>query len=142
MAAKRTGLAARLRAAMERERSAHSEAEEAAAEQTAAAQRARDGLFADLRELAGELPFLDLDSSGGGVTFRRGDRCLSFLPEGEQGEVRLSFTGQRDRDTHVLYREAALGDRWIWIRRRGNREDRLPLFDQGLEVLLVHSWVL
>ncbi|MCB9668224.1 MAG: hypothetical protein H6736_12185 [Alphaproteobacteria bacterium] len=138
MAAKGSDLAARLRAAVEREQNARSSEERAREAKAAAAHKARQELFESLVELGGQLPFLETRLQEGGVVFRRGALDLRFVPSGEE-EVTIDFKLRDTSDTHRLYREPALEDRWIWVRTRGKREDRLPLFDRGLEVLLVHA---
>ena len=64
---------------------------------------------------------------------------LTFAPVGEADRVGVTFTGQPAHEHHELYRQPELDDRWIWSRRRVKREDRLPLFDEGLEELLVRG---
>lgn len=139
MAPKGSDLAARFRVAVQREEVTRSEEEKQEAVREEAARRARAELFGSLVELGGELPFLVVEEVDGGVVFRRGDRELRFLPAAEGPGVVLTFSGSSERDQHRLYREPALGERWIWVRARRGKEDRLPLFDQGLEVLFVHA---
>jgi hypothetical protein len=138
MKAKGSGLAARLRAAVERAEADRADQQAEAERVVHAARAAADGLFDDLAAFGQQLPFLSTERASDRVTLRRDDRHLTFTSD-EEGRVTLTFTGIDARDTHVVYREAALGDRWIWVRSRGARQDRLPLFDQGLEVLLVHA---
>lgn len=128
-------LAARFRKAMEREHSAH-EAQAQAAERAAAeARAARDELLGDLQGLAGDMGFLKVERSGDTLTLRYGERTLHFAPIGD-GDLEVEVEGRGDT-AHRLYRQAELGNRWVYLRRQGRREDRVPLFDRGLESLLV-----
>lgn len=138
MTAKGSGLAARLRAAMERDESARQTEAAAAEAERSAARIERDSLFEALVEFGSQLPFLVTKRMASGVRITNGDRHLEFVEDGDT-DVTLSFSGRDARETHRVYREAILDDRWVWQRVRGAREDRLPLFDQGLEVLMVHA---
>ncbi|MCB9678829.1 MAG: hypothetical protein H6737_27250 [Alphaproteobacteria bacterium] len=100
---------------------------------------ARAELFDDLVAFGGELGFVGVERVEGSVTLRRVERWLRFSEDGPGGDVIVDFTGRDPNADHRLYREPALDDRWIWVRRRRGKEDRVPLFDQGLELLLVHA---
>ncbi len=145
MANKGSGLAARLRAAVERDEEHRDAEEQERQEQQEVARRARVALFDDLQAFGSELGFAEVARGPHGdppveaVTFRRGEHWLRFLAEGEDGAVAVDFGTREKGAVHRLYRESVLEDRWIWVRRRRTREDRLPLFDQGLELLLVHA---
>lgn len=138
MTAKGSGLAARLRAAMEQQESARQTEASAVEAARSAARLERDSLFTTLIDFGAQLPFIDVTRTAAGVLFVNGDRHLEFIEDGDI-DVTLRFTGCDDREAHRVYRELALDGRWVWQRVRGAREDRLPLFDQGLEVLMVHA---
>jgi hypothetical protein len=145
MANKGSGLAARLRAAVEQDAEHRDAAEQERLQRLDVARRARAVLFDDLQAFGGELGFAEVARGPHGdppveaVTFRRGEHWLRFEAVGDEGEVRVDFGARDEKAMHRVYREPALEDRWIWVRRRRTREDRLPLFDQGLELLLVHA---
>lgn len=135
MSERRSRLADRFRRAVEAEHEAEAESA-AAAKRAAEAQRvARAELLEDLAALANAIGFLDVKREGEGLTLRYRERHLHFAPIGE-ADVRVEFEGTGD-DEHRLYRQAELGHRWVHLHRRRHREDRLPLFDQGIENLLV-----
>ncbi|MBW1877114.1 MAG: hypothetical protein JRI25_00625 [Deltaproteobacteria bacterium] len=96
----------------------------------------RERLFDDLTSLGEAMGHVAVQRHDGGVTFRFSDRFLHFEPMGEGDRVRVTFDGIGE-DEHRLYQESGLGNRWVWSLRRRGREDRLPLFDAGLEELLV-----
>jgi hypothetical protein len=62
-----------------------------------------------------------------------------FTAVGDADRIGVRFTGQPAHERHELYRQPELNDLWVWSRRRARREDRLPLFDDGLEELLVRG---
>lgn len=135
MAQRRFGLAARFRKAVEDEQTARQRSEAAAKQAIEDARRARTELLAELEALAREIGFLSVQKGRDGLTLRYQERYLHFAPEGD-GELLLEFEGTGD-DVHRLFRQAELGDRWVYSRKRRVREDRVPLFDQGIEELLV-----
>jgi hypothetical protein len=67
-------------------------------------------------------------------------RELAFVALGDGDRVAVKFDSEGAHE-HRLYREPALADRWVWARiRRGTTvEERLPLFDAGLEELAVRG---
>jgi len=143
MAKRSKGLIARFRRAVQSE-------EQAQREQQQAAERARARALADRAELLRELAEMGRElalgpvrhaqpgQEGEVVTLTRGDRTLSFTaddPE-ERVEVAVSFEGQGD-EMFRLYREPQLEERWVLSFTRRGRAHRLPLFDVGLEELLI-----
>src|SRR5207253_9038681 len=103
-----------------------------------AAQAARTQLLHDLAAIGREIGVLQVTEDKDGVLMRFRERYLHFGPEGDGDRVRIDFEGMGDEE-NSLYRQAELGDRWVHSRRRRSREDRAPLFDQGLEDLLVRG---
>jgi hypothetical protein len=135
---KGAGLAARFRQAVSAV-SAQASAEEASRERNRAeGARARDELFQDLVAFAQDTGFVAASRDEAGVILRWRGAWIHFQPVGDADGVRVRFEGTAE-DEHRLYREALLGDRWVWSWRRRGQEDRLPLFDQGLEALLVRA---
>lgn len=131
-------LAARFRKAVKsRDEEARQEAEAAKRAQEEA-QRARSQLLGDLEGLAREIGVVRVVRDGDGITLRYGERYLFFGPEGDHDRVRIEFEGMGD-EAHHLFRQPELGHRWVHVRARKFREDRLPLFDAGLEELLVRG---
>ncbi len=135
MALRRSGLAARFRKAVEVDQQARQESEDAQKRAIEAARAARDALIADLESLGREIGFLSVRREQGGLTLRYQERYLRFEPSGDT-EVVVEFEGTGD-DRHRLFRQAELGNRWVYSCKRRFREDRVPLFDQGIEELLV-----
>ncbi|TNE91228.1 MAG: hypothetical protein EP330_06175 [Deltaproteobacteria bacterium] len=131
------GLAQRMKAKLQAEEEAKARAIAERERRLAAARAARDELFLDLEAFADVLEPIAHARQGETLVLRRGDRFLQLEPMGEGERVRVTFTGSEGED-HRLYREAALGDRWVWsFTRRRRGEERMPLFDDGLEELLV-----
>ena len=137
MSERSSRLAARFRRAVQRDQSTRARQAEQAQQAAEASRAAREALLEDLRGLAGDMGFLTVERSRDGLTLRYGERFVHFAPIGE-GDLEVEVEGTGDT-VHRLYRQAELGNRWVYLRRRGRREDRLPLFDQGLEELLVNG---
>ena len=135
MSERRSRLAARFRKAVEQEQEAQERDAQTARQAVEAARAARAQLLADLESLARDIGFLGVERGNDGLTLRYQDRYVHFAPIGD-AEVEVEFEGTGD-DTHRLYREAELGHRWVHVHRRRRGEDRVPLFDQGIEALLV-----
>ena len=143
MGRKGAGLAARFRRAIRSERDEQAEQERARMAALEAARAAREALLGELGELGRAIGFVDVAQAENSVTFRYttsdGARELVFEAVGDADRVGVRFTGQASHERHELYRQPELNDLWVWSRRRARREDRLPLFDDGLEELLVRG---
>ncbi len=139
MRRKGAGLANRFRRAVESEEVARKREEEDLQRRQAEARAARTTLFGDLLAFAKDTGFLQAGLSAGALSMRHGDREVRFLPVGDADRVEVDWEEQEDTERHVLYREANLGHRWVWVFTRRRREDRLPLFDDGLEEILVRG---
>ncbi|MBX2799126.1 MAG: hypothetical protein KTR31_15730 [Myxococcales bacterium] len=135
MSERRSRLAARFRAAVEHEQETKERDAQAAERATQAAAEARTALMGELAALARDIGFLTVRSTRDGLTLRYGERYVHFAPRGE-GDVAVEFEGTGD-DQHTLYRQPELGHRWVYQRKKRFKEDRIPLFDQGIEELLV-----
>lgn len=131
-------LAARFRRALDAAETERLRREEERQQRLLEGRKEREQLFDDLASLGEAMGHLAVQRHEGGVTFRYNDRFLHFEPMGEGDRVRVSFDDIGE-DEHRLYQEPGLGNRWVWSLRRRGREDRLPLFDTGLEELLVFA---
>jgi len=129
-------LAARFRRALDSAETERMRREAEGQQRLAEGRQERERLFDDLTSLGEAMGHVAVQRHDGGVTFRFSDRFLHFEPMGEGDRVRVTFDGIGE-DAHRLYQESGLGNRWVWSLRRRGREDRLPLFDAGLEELLV-----
>ncbi|MEQ1504367.1 MAG: hypothetical protein ABMB14_19155 [Myxococcota bacterium] len=114
------------------------EAEAAAQLAREQASAARGQLLTDLVAVASEIGVVKAARDADGLTLRYGERYLYFGPEGELDRVKIEFEGIGDEE-HVLFRQPELANRWVYSRKRRHREDRVPLFDAGLEELLVRG---
>ena len=135
MSERRSRLAARFRKAVKQEEEAREQNEAESQRALQQAREARDALLGDLEALAQEMGFLKVNRAREGLTLRYQERYLHFAPHGD-GEVKVDFDATGD-DEHRLYRQEELGNRWVYLRKRRFREDRVPFFDQGIEELLV-----
>jgi hypothetical protein len=131
-------LAARFRKAVKSRDEEAREAADAAKRAQEEAQRARTQLLSDLEGLARDIGVVKVQRERDGITLRYGERYLFLGPEGDHDRVRIEFEGMGD-EVHHLHRQAELGHRWVHVRAGRFREDRLPLFDAGLEELLVRG---
>lgn len=135
MGERRRNLASRFKRAVEKAEDARQQSERSAQEAARLAETARTELFDDLEALGRDIGVLDVQRTAKGVTLRYRERYLHFAPDGD-GDVTVEFEGAGD-DVHRLYRQAELGHRWVHLRKRRFRELRVPLFDEGIEDLLV-----
>ncbi|MCO4743799.1 MAG: hypothetical protein KC912_03355 [Proteobacteria bacterium] len=130
-------LAERMKAKLDEEEAARARAIAERERALSKARAARDELFDDLEAFAAVVGHLACARQGENLVIRKGERFIECAPMGEGDRVRLTFTGSEGHE-HRLYREAALEHRWVWSFTRPHRgEERLPLFDSGLEELLV-----
>ena len=125
------GLAERFRRALVSEEEARREA--AAAKQRAdeEARAAAMQLIGDLVAFGEALSVVGVARTADGADLSHAGRVLRFVRV--DGSVEARFGEQKA----LLYREAQLGGRWVTVLPRRGREQRIPLFDQGLEELLV-----
>ncbi len=130
-------LAARFRQAVEREEATRRREEELRQRALDEGRAARETLLKELAEIGRGIGVLSVAQDASGLALKYRDRRLQFLRDGEGDRVRLAWEGLADGEEHWLYRQSELGNRWVYARRKKPRDDRLPLFDQGLEELLV-----
>ena len=136
-----SGLAARFREAAQRIDASRSEDEQRAAQRLAEAREERAALLADIQALGADLPLDAVVATEAGVVYRRAGVELRFLCDDQDGGTGLVVTSthQEADDRQRIFRQPELGNRWVWSRVRRGRESRLSLFDQALELLLVHG---
>ncbi len=133
-------LAARFKRAVDASEAKRHREEEERMRQQEVGREARKELFADLGEFGKAIGHIQVQakSHDNGITLSFRDRFLHFVPMGDAERVQVTFAGA-DNEEHRLYREPQLGHRWIWKYRRAGREERMPLFDAGLEELVVRA---
>lgn len=117
---------------------AQKQAEDDAKRAAERARTARAQLLTELVALAREIGVLQVAPEKDGLTLRFGERYLHFGADGDGDRLKIEFEGMGDEE-HTLYRQAELGERWVYSRRRKHRDDRVPFFDAGLEELLVRG---
>jgi hypothetical protein len=139
MSKKGSGLAARFRRAVQQRKTAVESAEAEQERLEAEAVAARLALFEELGAFAVSTGFLSAARDGDTLVLSHEGRSLRFEQAGRPEHVRVVPLPAAEGETHLLYRQVELGDRWIWQYHRGRREYRLPLFDDGLEELLVRG---
>lgn len=98
---------------------------------------AREALLDDLEAFARAVGHVAVQRDDDGLTVRFGLRGLRFEPMGEGDRLRVTLEGWPATADHRIYREQDLGDRWVLSYRKHGNEDRVPLFDKGLEELMV-----
>jgi hypothetical protein len=131
-------LAARFRQAVDDREAQRRQAEEAARAAAEDARSARQRLLADIEQIARDIGAIDVSKPSGGLQLRLAGRVLGFAAKGEGDRIEVTLDLPSDGE-HWLYRQQELGARWVYAHKRGVRDDRVPLFDQGLEELLVRG---
>ena len=130
-------LAARFKKAVEREEATRRREQEERQRVLDEGRAARERLLAELAAMGRAIGVVTVTLDDVALTLGLGARKLRFTRDGDGERVRLAWEGMADGEEHWLYRQAELGSRWVYARRRRGREDRVPLLDQGLEELLV-----
>ena len=90
---------------------------------------ARDAILVDLLTFGEALRGVEAAAEGAAVEWRTALRKVRFEPEGAEVAVRWAEPAPR---SGRLYREAALGGRWVLVVKSALTEDRVPLLDAGL----------
>ena len=101
--------------------------------------KAREELLEELAGFAAAVGHLTSERVGEGISLSYQGRSVLFQPDGDGDRLRATFEGVASTTEHTLYRESALGDKWVWSFRRRGQEERMPLFDAGLQELLAMS---
>ncbi len=133
-------LAARFRKAVEDREAARRQAEEAARAAAEDARAARVRVLNDLESIARDIGSIDVARvpPPPALELRLQGRTMRFTPAGDADRVDIAMEDAAGEE-HWLYRQAELGQRWVYARKRRGKEDRVPLFDLGLEELLVRA---
>lgn len=142
-------LAARFRKAVEDRDTARRQAEEAARAAAEDARAARTRVLSDLETIARDIGSIDVarvpppgrlppDAPPAPLQLRLHGRALLFTPQGDADRIDVAIEDAAGEE-HWLYRQAELGQRWVYARKRRGKEDRVPLFDLGLEELLIRA---
>jgi hypothetical protein len=136
-------LAARFRKAVEDRDAARRQAEEAARAAAEDARAARLRVLGDLESIARDIGNIEVSRSGTppALHLKLQGRTLTFTPVGDADRVDIGIQDAAGEE-HWLYRQAELGQRWVYARKRRGKEDRVPLFDLGLEEVLVRGLAL
>jgi len=139
MTGKGVDLALRFRKALDRTAAEQDRIERQRLRRAVEGRRARTELFADLEAFGRAVGHLDVERGPERLTMGWGEQRLVFEAVGDGDEVGVRLEGSEDAEPtpHRLYREPRLGDRWVLSLWRRGREERLTLFDSGLEALLV-----
>ena len=133
-------LALRFKSTLDAIEDARHREEEARLARLALGREARTQVLDDLEAFARALVHLAVARTEDGLTVRYRDHHLHFAESGDGDRLRVSFDTAAGE--HSLYREAELKHRWVWAAQRTGGEDRLPLFDQGLEELMIEALAL
>lgn len=103
----------------------------------AEAREARKLLLGDLAAFGQEVGHLTVKTRGDGLVLRYGERSVTLEPMGGGDRIKVRFDGQGEGE-HRLYREPALQLRWVYaVRTSHGADNRVLLFDDGLEELMV-----
>ena len=124
-------------------RAVHAQALEAAELQAAEArererkQALRTDLLNELEAFAHEIGVLEVRWDSESLVLGYGERTLSLVPVGDADVLEVTSQEVPEDHRHRLYLELRIGELWVWEWMRGHRVDREPLWDVGLEHLLV-----
>ena len=130
------GLASRFKKAHEKNQDETRRADEDERRRRARQAEARNDLFEDLAAFAEETGFLKSRLRDGVLTLRYEKRELRFSPVGEADEVEVTWENLPENRRYRLYLEGEL-ERWVLAVSRRRREDRILLWDDGVEALMV-----
>jgi hypothetical protein len=136
MTRKGSRLADRLKAALDDAEAERTRITESKERRLQDGSKARAELLMELSEFAAAVGHLTSERVGEGIALGYQGRSVLFQPEGDGDRLCVTFEGVASTTDHTLYRESALGDKWVWSFRRRGQEERMPLFDAGLEALL------
>ena len=98
---------------------------------------ARTALFQRLATFAERVQQIDARQSDDSLVLTSGSRGIRFQPTTE-GLV-VTYEGWPVVETHTAWPERALDGRWVLEFHRLGRVEQLPMFERGLEELLVHG---
>lgn len=129
-------LAARMKAAIDAELDERSAARPRADRGSIDAEAARTALFGRLREFAERIGHVEARSEDDALILAWRERSVRFTADGSG--VAVQPEGMPGAETSRAWPEADLDGRWVLAFRRHAREEQMPLFDRGLEELLVN----
>lgn len=134
-------LANRFKAALDHEAEVRRAEEQERLARLEAGRTARQELLADLVAFAESLGHLGITrQQDGGFAVTYEDRTLTVVPMGDGDRIKVDYPRAASTGRQVrLFRVSELGDRWVVSVRRGSKEDLKPLFDAGLEWLMVDA---
>jgi hypothetical protein len=98
---------------------------------------ARAALFARLTSFAGLVQQIEARPSEDALRLVFGERAVCFTAT--NAGVKVTYEGWPLTETHTAWPEPALDGRWVLEFRRLGRVEQMPLFERGLEELLVHG---
>ena len=98
---------------------------------------ARAALFDRLAVFAGRVQAIEARRSEDALLLSSGGRGVRFRAT-DAGLV-VTYEGWPVAETHAAWPEPALDGRWVLEFHRLGRVEQLPMFDRGLEELLVHG---
>lgn len=131
-------LAARMKAAIDAEIGQQATTRSASGRIAIDAEVARTALFGRLREFAERIGHIEARSDDDALVLAWRDRGVRFTADG-RGVV-VQPEGMPGAEASRAWPEAELEGRWVLLFRRHAREEQMPLFDRGLEELLV-TWL-
>ena len=135
-------LASRFRDAIDRQQDERKLADQAREQRLEEARQARSALLQDVLGVMKSIGVIEItELEEGGFECRFEGRLLVFKPTGNGDRVEIEWCADAPSRgfSHDLYREEELGRRWVYRRIRPGQDDRLPLFDAGLEAILVQG---
>ncbi len=133
-------LAARFRQAHTQQQATREQQEAERARQEEAAKQAAASLLAELTGVARDLGFVQVKATAEALRMTQGERELAVRLAETPGELEAAGSGgELSPFRGRLYREQALGAKWVLTFEHRRKEVRLPLFDAGLEELLVRG---
>jgi hypothetical protein len=130
-------LASRMRAAIDEQDANRSAARQAEAVESVDVAAARSDMFARMREFADSVGHIEAQSDDDTLLLSYGDRGVRFSADGNG--VIVSLIGWPGAEISRAWPESAMAGRWVLAFRRHGREEQMPLFERGLEELLVHG---
>jgi hypothetical protein len=136
---KDTELADRFKTVLDEAEAARAAEAERRQARLASAAPARDELFARLVAFAESIGHIAVARDDETVVMRYQQRGLRFEAEATGDGVRIVLEGWPATAEHRIYREADLADRWVLAWRKYSRDEKMPLFDKGLEELMVEG---
>jgi hypothetical protein len=106
----------------------------------AEAREAAAALLVELTQICRDLGFVSLRAAKEGLLLAHAGRELAVRVGDTPGQLEVAGSGgEQAAFLGRLYREAAIGAKWVLAFQHRRQEVRLPFFDAGLEELLVQG---